>query len=88
MRQTLECAAAVPDEDLLKAKKEFDNIDARAAQFHYTDRDHWIAMHEIYQVRKGTMELPMLRHWFDWQLTATVTAAGFVVIAQPISSDT
>jgi hypothetical protein len=36
-------------------------------------------MYEIYQVREGTMEMPMFRHRFDWQLTATVTAAGFVV---------
>jgi hypothetical protein len=79
MRQTLECAAAASDGDLLRAKNEFGNINVHEAPFHCADRDYWIAMYEIRQAREGTMELPMLRRAFDWQFTATVAAAGFLV---------
>jgi len=79
MRLTLECAATGRDDDLIKAKNGFGNINIRLAPFYCADRDYWVAVHEIEQVRNCTMKLPTYLQWFDWQWTAMVIVAGFLL---------
>lgn len=79
MRMGYECAARARDQDLLKARNEFGNINVKSAPFYCANTDFWVAMHEIEMVRAGTMDFSNVRYWFHWQSTAMAAGLGFVL---------
>jgi hypothetical protein len=78
MKIAYECAAKHRDEDLLKARAGTGNINIRGGPFYCSDRDFWVAMYEIEQVRNGTMVYSTPLPKFDWRSTAASAAIGFV----------
>ena len=78
-RLAYECAAKARDDDLLKARNEYGNINVRVAPFFCTERDLWVGMNEIEPMRKGTLDFPSATTpWFSWYSTAIAAAIGFV----------
>jgi hypothetical protein len=78
-RLAYECAAKARDDDLLKARNEYGNINVRGAPFFCAERDLWVGMSEIEPMRKGTLDFPAATTpWFRWHSTAIATAIGFV----------
>ena len=78
MRRAYECAAKFRDEDLLKARAASGNINVGLSPFHCANRDFWVAMYEIEDVRKGKMGFRSIHSSFDWQVTLGVLGVGFV----------
>ena len=80
MKISYECAARHRDEVLMKARAATaqGNINIKGSPFYCSNRDFWVAMHEIDMVRNGTMIYSTARPKFDWTSTAAAAAIGFV----------
>ncbi|WP_144340136.1 hypothetical protein [Sinorhizobium sp. BJ1] len=75
-RLDYECAARLDDPSLLAARNEFGNINVR--KFFCSDRDFFVSMPEIADVRAGKMDFSTSLPAFDLVNTVVASVFGFL----------